>query len=350
MATDLERSLADVSFRRFAPLTSGDSGEEVIGEVPQAMLRAEIAALDDCQALVSSGELRVYCAPARSIPHVLREIGRLRELTFRAAGEGTGRCADIDSFDAFYLHLFVWDARAEVVVGAYRLGLVDEILAAHGKRGLYTYSLFKYPPRVLTKLTQAIELGRSFVRSEYQRSYAPLLLLWRGIGQVIERAPQYATLFGSVSISNAYSAESRRLMVRYFSSHSHSADTSALSRVTPRRPYRDRAAASRSVTAPRTIEELSGLVAKLEPDRKGVPVLLRHYLRLGGRILAFAVDREFGNTLDALVTVNLRQTEPSLLERYMSESGVRAFRAYHALGDGRAPMKASGSSSAGPRR
>jgi putative hemolysin len=348
MATDVERSPADVSFRRFARLTSGDSGEEVIGEVPQAALRAEIEALDDWQALVSSGELRVYCARARSIPHVLREIGRLRELTFRAAGEGTGKCADIDSFDAFYLHLFVWDARAEAVVGAYRLGLVDEILAAHGKRGLYTYSLFRYPPRILTELRQAIELGRSFVRSEYQRSYAPLLLLWRGIGQVIERAPQYATLFGSVSISSAYSAESRRLMVSYLSSYR--ADTSALSRVTPRRPYRDRASASRSVTAPRTIEELSGLVAEIEPDRKGVPVLLKHYLRLGGRIVAFTVDREFGNTLDALVTVNLRQTEPSLLERYMSESGVRAFRAYHALGDGRVPMKASSSSSAGPRR
>ena len=330
MAGDLGRYLEDVASAGSARLpSSDDNAADVIGAVPQAALKAEIAALEDGQPLVTSGELRVYCARARAIPSVLREIGRLREVTFRAAGEGTGKCADIDNFDAFYLHLFVWDARADAVVGAYRLGLVDEILAAHGKRGLYTYSLYRYPPRMLRTLRHAIELGRSFVRSEYQRSYAPLFLLWRGIGQIIERAPQYATLFGSVSISSAYSAESRGLMVRYLSSHK--ADTSPLSRVTPRRPYRDRTAAACSGAAPSTIEELSGLIAAIEPDRKGVPILLKQYLRLGGRIVAFTVDREFGNTLDALVTVDLRHTEPSLLERYMSEAGARAFRAYHAF-------------------
>ena len=329
MATDLGRYVGDVTSRGFSRLPSSeDSAAEVIGAVSQAALKEEIAALAGGP-VVSSGELRVYCARARSIPCVLREIGRLREVTFRAAGEGTRKCVDIDAFDALYLHLFVWDAQAEAVVGAYRLGLVDEIVAAHGKRGLYTYSLFKYPPRMLRELRYAIELGRSFVRSEYQRSYAPLFLLWRGIGQIIEHAPQYARLFGSVSISSAYSAESRGLMVRYLSSYK--ADTSLLSRVTPRRPYRDRTAASCSAAAPSTVEELSELIAEIEPDRKGVPVLLRHYLRLGGRIVTFSVDREFGNTLDALVTVDLRHTERSLLERYMSEAGARAFRAYHAL-------------------
>jgi putative hemolysin len=301
----------------------------VIDPVPLPMLREEIAALDSQrQSLASSGELQVYCTRAQSIPLVLREIGRLRELTFRAAGEGTGKCADLDAFDESYLHLFVWDARAEAVVGAYRLGLVDEILAAQGSSGLYTHSLYKYPPRMLSQLRHGIELGRSFVRSEYQRSYAPLLMLWRGIGQLIERAPQYATLFGSVSISSAYSHESRRLMVEYLSCYD--ASSALRPRVIARQPC-DRGAVPSSLAAPRTIEELSRMIADAEPDRKGVPVLLRHYLRLGGRIVAFTIDREFSNTLDALVIVDLRHTETSLLERYMGQAGARTFREYHAL-------------------
>src|SRR5262245_25156308 len=250
----------------------------LIDPVPLAALREEIAALDSRRrSLANSGELQVFCGRARSIPLVLREIGRLRELTFRAAGEGTGKCADLDAFDESYLHLFVWDARAEAVVGAYRLGLVDQILAAHGSRGLYTYSLYKYPVRILRELRHGIELGRSFVRLEYQRSYAPLLLLWRGIGQLIERAPQYATLFGSVSISSAYSPESRRLMVEYL--WNHRASVALRRRVIARQPCDLREPVSRSLAAPRTIEELSRMIADVEPDRKGVPVLLRQYLR-----------------------------------------------------------------------
>jgi len=123
----------------------------------------------------------------------LQEIGRLRELTFRAAGEGSGKTSDIDLFDAYYLHLFLWDREANAIVGAYRMGLADEIIMRYGKRGLYTQSLFRYGTRFLQTLNPAIELGRSFVRLEYQRSFSPLLLLWRGIGQFILRSPHYAS-------------------------------------------------------------------------------------------------------------------------------------------------------------
>ena len=119
----------------------------------------------------------------------------MRELTFRAAGEGSGKASDIDLFDSWYLHLFVWDAQAGSIVGAYRMGLADEILASHGKHGLYTQSLFKYGSRVLRTMNPSIELGRSFVRAEYQRGFAPLMLLWRGIGRFCA-FPRYAILFG----------------------------------------------------------------------------------------------------------------------------------------------------------
>lgn len=306
----------------------------VIGEVPRTALHAEVEALPSSQRLVESGGLRVHYARAGQIPCVLQEIGRLRELTFRAVGEGTGRCSDVDVFDTHYLHMFVWDARVDAIAGAYRLGLADEILAQHGIGGLYTYSLFEYGPRLLDSLNPAIELGRSFVRAEYQRSFAPLMLLWCGIGRFIERSPRYAVLFGPVSISGRYSPASRRLMVEYLSRYR--ADARLLSGVRPRRPFRERARASPPDVglAPGTLDELSRLVARIEPDDKGVPVLFRHYLRLGGRLLGFSVDAGFANALDGLMMVDLRHVEPTVLTRYMGESGSAAFRTYHALESG----------------
>jgi putative hemolysin len=235
-------------------------------------------------------------------------------------------------FDAYYLHMFVWDVRANAIAGAYRLGLVDEILARHGKRGLYTHSLFDYRTGLLDSLNPAIELGRSFVRAEYQRSFAPLLLLWCGIGRFVGRSPRYAVLFGPVSISSRYAPASRRLMVEYLSGYR--ADPRLASQVRPRRPFRDgtrTSAPDAGVSAPRNLDELSARVAQIEPDGKGVPVLLRHYLRLGGRLLGFSVDREFANALDGLIMVDVRQVEPTVLARYMGSSGSIAFCAYHAL-------------------
>jgi putative hemolysin len=333
LETDLKGLIAGIVSRPYrAALEAAGGTAAVIDEVPRTVLKAEIDALPSSQRLVDSGGFRVYCARAGQIRWVLQEIGRLRELTFRAVGEGTGRCSDVDLFDAYYLHMFVWDARANAIAGAYRLGLVDEILAHHGRRGLYTHSLFKYGTRLLDLLNPAIELGRSFVRAEYQRSFAPLLLLWCGIGRFVERSPRYAVLFGPVSISGRYAQASRRLMVEYLSGYS--ADIRIARQVRPRRPFRDGTRTSASNArrlAPRNIDELSRLIAQIEPDGKGVPVLLRHYLRLGGRLLGFSIDVEFANTLDGLIMVDLRQVEPTVLARYMGKSGSAAFRAYHAL-------------------
>lgn len=331
--TDLKGLIAGILSRPYrATLAPAARAAAVADEISRAAMAAEIDALPADQRLAEGGGLRVYCARANQIPWSLQEIGRLRELTFRAVGEGTGRCSDIDLFDAYYVHVFAWDPRANSIAGAYRLGFVDEILARRGERGLYTHSLFEFRHGLLESLSPAIELGRSFVCAEYQRSYAPLLLLWRGIGRIVERSPRYAVLFGPVSISSRYASASRRLMVEYLSAYC--ADPVLANQVRPRRPYRDRSrypAAEGGNPAPRSIDELSRLIEKIERDRKGVPVLLRQYLRLGGRLLAFNVDALFADSLDGLIMVDLRHVEPALLERYMGKPGSAAFRAFHAL-------------------
>ena len=306
---------------RHAPVTS---------PVPRAVLKAEIEILPAEQRLVSSGQFLVQYARAAQIPWCLQEIGRLRELTFRASGEGTGKASDIDLFDAYYLHLFLWDTKAEAIVGAYRMGLVDDILTRYGKRGLYTQSLFKYGNRLLESLNPAIELGRSFVRVEYQRSFSALMLLWRGIGHFISRSPQYAVLFGPVSISNSYAPLSRRLMVDYLSANNIKADLAR--HVKPRRPFRSVRSSIRNeveLASLKGIEDLSRVIAQIERDNKGIPILLKQYLKLGGGLLGFNADAQFSDALDGLIMVDLRASDPRVLARYTGEEGATAFFAWH---------------------
>jgi len=298
--------------------------------IPPSLLRAEVEALPPEQRLLESGEYVVQYARAPQIPWCLQEIGRLRELTFRAAGEGTGKPSDIDLFDSYYLHLFLWDKEAHAIVGAYRMGLTDEILARYGKRGLYTQSLFRYGPRFLQTLNPAIEFGRSFVRAEYQRGFSPLLLLWRGIGQFILRLPRYAVLFGPVSISNSYAPVSRQLMVDYL--RANNGEATLARHVRPRRPFRVQRSKIRKevqIAELKDIEHLSRVIARIEHDNKGVPILLKQYLKLGGRLLGFNADDQFSDALDGLVVVDLRASEPRVLARYMGEEGAAAFFACH---------------------
>ncbi len=196
--------------------------------------RREIERLPAEQRLAQSGAQSVWQATAGQIPHVLREIGRLRELSFRAANEGTGKSMDLDRFDDHYLHLFIWNAEAAEIVGAYRIGATDRILERHGRQGLYSSTLFDSCMAFFRRLGPALELGRSFVRPEYQRSYSPLLLLWKGIGSYIAREPRYRTLFGPVSISRDYSDLSRSLIATTLLAHSQAKDLALM--VKPKHP------------------------------------------------------------------------------------------------------------------
>jgi putative hemolysin len=219
------------------------------------------------------------------------------------------------------------------LVGAYRAGHTDEILKARGTTGLYTSTLFRYDERLFQKLGPALELGRSFVRPEYQRHYAPLLLLWKGIAQLVATRPQIPVLFGAVSISNDYNEASREMIYRFFEARMKEDDLAGL--IEPRcafRPALLRRWDCRSMCrALRDLDELSQPIADVESDGKGLPILLRQYAKVGGKLIGFNVDRNFSNVLDGLVVVDLRQTEPAVLARYMGREAAAVFRAFHGL-------------------
>jgi putative hemolysin len=307
--------------------------EAILPGLPRELLLRDLEALGPRRRLAENAEFTVYAAKAEEMPHLLPEIGRLREVTFRAAGEGTGRRSDLDDFDSYYWHLLLWSKSKEELVGAYRAVNTAEVVAERGIQGLYTSTLFRYDARLLKKMGPALELGRSFVRPEYQRQYAPLLLLWKGIARFVSKRPETPVLFGAVSVSNTYTRASRELIFSFFEERKRRDELAGL--VAPRRPFRpgrlrkwDCRAACKAL---RDLDELSQPIADVELDGKGLPILLRQYAKVGGKFLGFNVDRKFSDVLDGLVLVDLRETEPAVLERYMGREAVAEFRRYHGL-------------------
>ena len=306
--------------------------EEISEAVSKDLLVQEINALLSEHRIANAGALEVYYASAQQIPWILQEIGRLRELTFRETGEGTGRSTDIDVYDNYYHHLFLWNPTTQEIVGAYRLGLTDEIVANYGVRGLYTHTLFRYDKQLINKLNPAIELGRSFILSKYQRSYAPLMLLWKGIGQFVAQRPQYRILFGPVSISNDYDTVSRQLLIDYLSTTNFDADLSTL--VKPRNPFWSKNLMpgwqrQRNRIIIKDLNAISDLVSQLENDGKGIPILLKQYLKLGGKLLGFNLDRDFNNALDGLIMVDLMHTNKKVLQKHMGHKQAEHFIRFH---------------------
>jgi putative hemolysin len=308
--------------------------EPLMAAIDPAIMEGEIHKLPAERALAETGDLVVYYAQQSEAPNVVREIGRLRELSFRASGEGTGRASDLDSFDEYYLQLFIWDRDRREIVGAYRMGAADQIRSTRGRRGLYTHTLFRYDTRFLDRIGKALELGRSFVRPEHQRSYTPLLLLWKGIGAYVVRNPEYKVLFGAVSISNDYTPMSRELIVRYFEGQGRKDELRRMVRA--RSPFWMAPSILRSEDNSAdihvwNIEDLSAAVADIEAGQKGIPVLLRQYLKLGGKLVGFNVDRNFSDALDGLIVADLTKTDSRTLARYMGKEAAAAFLAHHGL-------------------
>ncbi len=297
--------------------------EPLAGPIPRHALTREIAALPPASLLVESRKCRVHLVTAEQAPHALLEIGRLREEAFRAVGEGTGRARDIDAFDNTYHHLIAWDPVGERILGAYRLGLTDRIAGGEGA-GLYSSTLFRFGPDFLRRVMPGIELGRSFVRIECQRDSLTLLMLWRGIGAFVAANPQYHMLFGPVSISAEYDPTSLALMVDHLRECEGLPDIAR--DVRPRNPVSARRLRRGSFAwSPgmlTDLDQVSAMISEIERDHKGVPVLLREYLKLGGKILAFNVDPDFADAIDGLVLVDLRDTPIRLLNRYLGEEAA----------------------------
>ena len=319
------------SIGKIFPLRQRELQELILPIDPQKMAD-EIAALPDEACLIKGDKFSVYCAEAWQIKWTMLEIGRLREKTFREVGEGTGKSVDSDEFDQYYLHMFMWDSENKSIVGAYRIGRTDKILQSLGIQGLYASTLFKIKPELIDRISPALEMGRSFIASEYQKKRSTLAILWRGIGEYLSRHPHYRTLYGPVSISTEYNQISKDLIIQFLSERKTSEELAKF--VKAKKPPKVRlnnADKKALLTGVQDIEHISALVSEIELDNKGIPTLLKHYLKLDGELLAFNVDRDFGSCIDGLIMVNLLKTEPKLLKSYMGAEKAVAYRKFHGL-------------------
>ena len=311
---------------------SPDELEPIIPPIPTEKLAAEVAALSEDHFFVERGEWRVFLASAEEIPNCLREIGRLREITFRGVGEGTGREIDLDRFDQWYLHLVLWNDRLSEIAGAYRFGPTLDIIPERGLEGLYTHNLFRYHSDFFKKTDPVLEVGRAFVVDHYQRSFASLSLLWKGIGTFYRRNPEYRYAIGPVSISSDYQMISRQLIMRFLQKNFWSMKHSKMVK-SPTPPgkkeyphYWSKTHLSDNLD---TIGEINGAVSAIEPDGKGLPVLIRQYLKFETTFIGFNVDHDFSGVIDGLILVDFARTDRRTGNRLLGEGVIEAVRSRH---------------------
>ena len=308
-----------------SPVTSEDAELNSVNALCSSS-EAILNQLVDCQ-LIETDSYLVYCAPFNRLGSLAETIGIAREVTFSAAGEGTGNRVDTDRFDPHYLHLFIWDRKASRVVGGYRIGRVDEIVAQQGLDGLYSRTLFDFDKHYLNKIGKCLEMGRSFVHPDYQRLPQTLDLLWRGIGLYVAKNPEYHTLFGAVSISNEHSDLARALISECML-ESFCAEQRFLEDVKPLVPLKvsGKIWTDAMLASLNHVSMVNKLIGRCDPG-KALPTLLRHYLSLNGKFVCFSINEVFNDSLDGLILVDLRKTPSKYLKRYLSKEGAANFLA-----------------------
>ena len=304
------------------------SYEEIRGDASIDGVIAQVEKLEP-YFLHRRDRFEIYCAPYEQMGIVMEQLSIVREHTFRAVDEGTGKELDSDRFDSHYYHLFLWDRDKQQIAGGYRVGKTDEIVSKLGLDGLYSHSLFDYNQPFLNSLGKTIEVGRSFVSTEYQKDPIALDLLLQGIGRFVAKTPEYHTLFGCVSISKQYSNLAKSMLTQTFLSH-YGAESSITSQVRARDPIK-------FADAPWSAEQLSQLcdvpiinklVGRIDTG-KSIPTLIRHYLALNGRFVSFTNNSGFNNALDGFILVDLRKTQDKYLKRYLGKQGMQDFLQLH---------------------
>jgi len=271
--------------------------------------------------LLVSKNYEVFLATSNEMPNILRELGRLREITFREVGEGTNESIDLDKFDDYYHHMFLWDDNNKVVAGAYRMGLGSKIYAQHGIDGFYLQDLFRFEPELYKMMSQSIEMGRAFIIKEYQQKPMPLFLLWKGIVHTTLRFPEHKYLIGGVSISNQFSNFSKSLMIEFMKSHYY--DPYVAQYVHPKKEFKVKLKdADKDFVFDATEADLNKfdkIIDEVEPGALRLPVLLKKYIKQNAKLVAFNVDPLFNNAVDGLMYIKIADLPESTVRPVMEE-------------------------------
>ncbi|MEH6682338.1 MAG: lysophospholipid acyltransferase family protein [Sediminicola sp.] len=298
------------------------SPKKIATAIPKAVIQEEIARLreKDCR-LLQSKNYEVFLATSKDMPFILQEIGRQREMTFRAIGEGTNKSIDLDQFDVYYHHLFLWDGEEKAIVGAYRMGMGSEIFKKYGIDGFYLQDLFRLEPELYGMMRQSIEMGRAYITKEYQQRPMPLFLLWKGIVHTTLRYPEHKYLIGGVSISNQFSNFSKSLMIEFMKSNYW--DPYVAQYIRPKKEFKVKLKdADKEFVFDETQADLNKfdkLIDEVEPGNLRLPVLIKKYIKQNAKVVAFNVDPLFNNSVDGLMYIKIEDLPESTVKPVMEE-------------------------------
>ncbi|MDK7374139.1 lysophospholipid acyltransferase family protein [Weeksella virosa] len=308
---------------QFIPqLSRASKPKEVISETQKELLLSDIGVLneDPMNLLFTSNQYECYFALAQNIPNILRELGRLREITFRAIGEGTNHEIDLDWYDNHYHHLFLWDKENERIVGAYRMALGADVYEKYGVKGFYISELFNFEPEIHPFFKKCIEMGRAFVVEDYQQKPMPLFLLWRGIVHVTLRNPHQKYIIGGVSISNQFSDFSKSLMIEFMRSHYF--DPIVAQYVHAKNEYKVKLKEEeRSLIFEDNadLNKFDKLIDELEPNMLRLPVLIKKYIKQNAKVIAFNVDPKFNDAIDGLMYIRISDLPESTVKPVLED-------------------------------
>ena len=296
--------------------------KRIVTPVDNTLMTKEVEALiKNNSRLLQSKNYEVFLAEPKTIPNILREIGRLREITFREVGEGTNEAIDLDTFDTYYHHMFLWDNEKKLIAGAYRMGLGSKIFERYGIDGFYLQDLFRFEPELHKMMSQSIEMGRAFIIKEYQQKPMPLFLLWKGIVHTTLRFPEHKFLIGGVSISNQFSNFSKSLMIEFMKSHYY--DPYIAQYVRPKKEFKvilkdaDKDFVFDATEA--DLNKFDKIIDEVEPGALRLPVLLKKYIKQNARLVAFNVDPLFNNAVDGLMYIKIADLPDSTVRPVMEE-------------------------------
>jgi len=296
--------------------------KRIVTQVSSEVMCKEVEALrkEDLR-LLESKNFEVFLTEAKRIPNILREIGRLREITFREIGEGTNEAIDLDHFDTYYHHMFLWDNTTNQIAGAYRMGLGSKIFATYGIDGFYLQDLFRFEPELYKMMSESIEMGRAFIIKDYQQKPMPLFLLWKGIVHTTLRFPEHRYLIGGVSISNQFTNFSKSLMIEFMKSHYY--DPYVAQYVHPKKEFKVKLKdADKDFVFDETESDLNKfdrIIDEVEPGSLRLPVLIKKYIKQNAKVVAFNVDPLFNNAVDGLMYIRIADLPESTVRPVMEE-------------------------------
>ncbi|HNQ26430.1 MAG TPA: lysophospholipid acyltransferase family protein [Aquaticitalea sp.] len=311
--------------------------KNIVTPVSVELMMKEVETLrkNDCR-LLESKNYEVFLTDSGSIPNIMREIGRLREKTFREVGEGTNEAIDLDTFDTYYHHMFLWDKDTNMLAGAYRMGLGSKIFPKYGIDGFYLQDLFRFEPELYKMMSESIEMGRAFIISEYQQKPMPLFLLWKGIVHTTLRYPEHKYLIGGVTISDKFTNFSKALMIEFMKSNYY--DPYIAQYVHPKKEFKVKLKdADKDFVFDETEADLmkfDKIIDELEPGTLRLPVLIKKYIKQNAKVVAFNVDPLFNNAVDGLMYIRIADLPESTVKPVLEEFQAEMERKFSGNGGG----------------